>query len=745
MNDFHRKNDLLVFADEEKESPILKEEMKVDTSYWRILIVDDDEDVHAATKFALKGMSILGRELKFYHAYSAKEAQDILASEKDIAVVFLDVVMESSNAGLDMVSVIRDELKIKNTRIILRTGEPNQAPGIAVVRDYDINDYKLKSEITQQSLYTCLTSALRSYQQICEIEEGRKGLDSVIQSTSNLMARRSGISFYKSIVAQVASLLAVEPVGFICGKELENQAEATIISALGRYVSEEEKTLASLSFEHEKKLIEKSFSKKSNVVEDNIVVLYIGSPIRGEMCCLISSTARVPDIDKYLLELFSSNISICTDNITYVEKLKTQAYHDSLVDLPNRTALENVIDKHLAAEKDKDYALALVDIDNFAEINASLGQEYGDKILQVTADRLKNRFYSPCTVARISSDVFAVFGPPSYITNERIKQPFSDPFEIGGELQLLSVTVGVVPANEMQSSGSEVIKDASIVLKQAKKSHRGEVVIYHHSMIDQACSRLDMLKNLRTAFELDELFLVYQPKLCLKTLEVRGFEALLRWRNREGNFVSPADFIPLAEQSGLIIRMGEWVLRKALSELNELQNMGLSNVKMAVNLSVAQLQQQDIVETLKRVMSEFSLDTNYVELEITESIAMGDIVAIIEKLKMMKAMGFCLAIDDFGTGFSSLNYLQDMPLDCLKIDKSFVQTTESKRGREIVQMIVNLARALNLNVIAEGVETEEQAQLLRNLDCDEMQGFLYARPMPAVELHKWLQAHRPNH
>jgi EAL domain-containing protein (putative c-di-GMP-specific phosphodiesterase class I) len=331
-----------------------------------------------------------------------------------------------------------------------------------------------------------------------------------------------------------------------------------------------------------------------------------------------------------------------------------------------------------------------------------------------------------------------VFGPSSHIQEKALLQPFVNPFQIGGDLQLLSITAGVVPLTEIQGRGSEVIKDASIVLKQAKSQNRGQVLMFQRQMVVEARQRLGLLKNLRAAFELNQLFLVFQPKLKLSDLSVTGFEALIRWRDSSGRFVSPAEFIPLAEQSGLIIRMGEWILRNAIAELALLRAKGYMNASMAVNLSVAQLEHPDILEMLQRVMGESNIEPSFIELEITESIAMGDIEANLKRLEQIRDMGFKLSMDDFGTGFSSFAYLQKMPINCLKIDRSFVSKSNTKKGGDIVEMIVQLGKTLGLNVIAEGVEEEVQGVLLKQMGCNEVQGFFYAKPMPREELHKWL-------
>lgn len=733
-----KKDDQLVFLDEatDAQGPNPKEALPV----WRILITDDEEDVHRATRFALRDMRILGRDIEFLHAYNSREALNILRKEKDIAVILLDVVMETANAGLDLVPVIREELNNQQVRIILRTGEPNQAPETDVIRDYDINDYKLKSDLTKRKLYVTLTAAMRSYQQIRTIEDSKKGLNLILRSSSELMTQEGLNKFAQGVIVHIAALLEVDPEGVICVRRKDSYTahHPVIIAAAGDYCLMIDRPLSDMQQGTAQALLQQSLDHRCNVFDEAGIALYLGSSARGDMSCFVASKNRVSNMDKDLLELFCGNISLCADNISFVERLKSYAFTDSLVGLPNRNALEEIINNYLAGDVSVAYSLALIDIDNFAEINAVLGQEYGDQLLCATADRIRGRFYEPNIVARVGGDTFAVFGPASHIDKKPLLQPFINPFRIGGELQLLSVTAGIVPLRETEGNGAEVIKDASIVLKQAKNHSRGEVVMFERKMVVEARDRLEMLKNLRSAFELNELFLVFQPKLRLSDLSVTGFEALLRWRNSEGQYISPAVFIPLAEQSGLIVRMGEWILRSAIAELGVLHARGYSNATMAVNLSVAQLEHPDMMDMLQRVMGESNIDPGSIELEITESIAMGDMEGNLEKLRHIRELGFKLSMDDFGTGFSSLTYLQKMPINCLKIDRSFVCTSDTRSGREIVEMIVQLGKTLGLNVIAEGVEEEIQGVLLTEMGCHEVQGFFYARPMPREDLHNWL-------
>ncbi len=744
MTQLPPSDDFLTFMDEDEGAASKATSFE---NHWTILIVDDEPDVHNATVFALKDTQILGRSLHFLHAYNSIEGEEILRTQRNIAVVLLDVVMETANAGLDLAAKIRNQYAIHDTRIILRTGEPNQAPEMRIIRDYDINDYKLKSELTQNRLYATLTAAIRGYRQIHTIDASKKGLDMILRSSSELLTQEGLQAFAAGVITHIAALISVPAEGIICVRrhDVAKASQLMIIAAAGDYCPLVDKVLCDTAQAKAFNSLQLCIDSRSNYFTGDGMALYLGSNARGDMSCYISSSQNIGEMEQSLLELFCGNIAICADNITYLEQLKNFAYRDTLVNLPNANALEQTMDEALLSGVGTHYSLALIDIDQFAEINAALGQEYGDKLLIATSERLKNRFHSPCFVARVAIDVFGVFGPSSHISDERLLAPFANPFEISGEIQILSVTAGIVNLSKMQVSGGEAIKFASIVLKKAKRNCRGQSLTFEPAMVDDARWRLNLLKELRNAFDRTELFLAFQPKLRADTLAVKGFEALLRWRNAKGQFISPVDFIPLAEQSGLIVRMGEWVLGSAMAALTKIHALGFTDATMAVNLSVAQLQHPDVIPMLKRVLGEFALSPSCIDLEVTESIAMGDINQNIAILNSIKDLGFSLSMDDFGTGFSSLSYLQKMPIDSLKIDKSFVQTMHTTSGHNIVQMIVQLGRTLNLNVVAEGVETEEQAAALRALSCDEMQGFLYAKPMAYADLTVWLESYARSH
>jgi EAL domain-containing protein (putative c-di-GMP-specific phosphodiesterase class I) len=303
----------------------------------------------------------------------------------------------------------------------------------------------------------------------------------------------------------------------------------------------------------------------------------------------------------------------------------------------------------------------------------------------------------------------------------------------------LSATLGLVRLCEHDGNGSDALKDADIALKRAKSQQRSGHFYFTRSMGVEIRERVRMMHALRTAFSKNELFVMYQPQIDLRTRRPVGAEALLRWRTADGKFVSPDRFIPIAEYSGLIIELGEWVMRTACHELVALRKAGHQEFTMSINVSQVQFRHPLFLQMLKQALADTGAPPEYVELEITESMAMEEPNLLIEMLAQIKQTGVSIAIDDFGTGFSSLSYLQRLQIDRLKIDRAFVtEITHSARGSSIAEMVIQLGRNLGLSVIAEGVEDERQAQILYALGCPMAQGFLFAKPMTADVLDAWL-------
>ena len=383
--------------------------------------------------------------------------------------------------------------------------------------------------------------------------------------------------------------------------------------------------------------------------------------------------------------------------------------------------------------------MAILDIDDFSEINDALGHQQGDRLLQAVAERLRIEMSSDVVLARIGSDTFGLMGPGRVVDPVALLALFRNPFEVQDDSMVVTATMGLTKLMTRDVLARDAIKDANIALKQAKKIRRGSFVMFSTEMGSEIRERVRLLQNLRQAVESERLFVVYQPQINLQTQTVVGVEALIRWRNEDGSFVPPDRFIPLAEASGMIVAIGDWVLRTACHELVRLQAMGLAELRMSVNVSQIQFRHPEFLDKLNAALLDTRINPRCLELEITESVAMDDPQFMLESLHMVRELGISIAIDDFGTGYSSLSHLRQLPIDRLKIDRAFVsELSRDVSGGHIASMVIELGRNLKLTVIAEGIEEEAQAQKLLAMGCHEGQGYLYGKPMTAIALREWL-------
>jgi diguanylate cyclase (GGDEF)-like protein len=737
VEDTQDEHDDLIFLDEQP-APTAS---GVNRPTWRVMIIDDDEDVHSTTTFALGNLEMQHRPLEFVHAYSAGQAREMLKHEADIAVILLDVVMEQDDAGLHLVRYIRETLKLLDVRIILRTGQPGYAPEIDAIRDFDINDYKTKSELTRIKLFTTVTAAIRSYEQIRAISISQRGLGEIVRASTELMALHGVNNFGSGVLTQVADLLAIPHNGVLCVHEAGegDNSGLHIIATCGTLRKLGTGLLSADDNGRISAAMERGLSERRNVYDSQFVVLYFAGKSSRDFVGFLELNMPLTDIDERLLEVFCGNVAVGLDNVELVAHLHNAAFYDKLSKLPNRTRLVEILDATLAGPGRDDATLALVDIDHFAETNDALGHQFGDMLLVAVAARLQLQLGRQLTVARIGSDIFCVLGDAGAVNPENILALFATPFLIDGQDVQISATLGLVRLAEHDGSGTDALKDADIALKRAKTQQRNGHFYFSRSMGIEIRERVRMMHALRKGFLANELFVVYQPQIDLNTRRPTGAEALLRWQTSDGILISPDRFIPIAEYSGLIIEIGEWVMRGACHELVRLRAAGYLDLTMSINVSQVQFRHPMFHAMLCSALADSKAPPEFIELEITESMAMEEPDQLIEMLAQIKQTGVSIAIDDFGTGFSSLSYLQRLQVDRLKIDRAFVtEITGSARGSSIAEMVIELGRNLGLSVVAEGVEDERQAAVLQALGCPMAQGFLFARPLTSAALHEWL-------
>jgi diguanylate cyclase (GGDEF)-like protein/PAS domain S-box-containing protein len=432
-----------------------------------------------------------------------------------------------------------------------------------------------------------------------------------------------------------------------------------------------------------------------------------------------------------------------TELKTYQQELERRANYDELTGLANKNLLSDRVDHAcaVAQRSRRRFGLLYLDLDRFKLVNESLGHQNGDTLLKHVASRLKDAVRDADTVARMGGDEFAILlhelDDPAAVASvaQKILKVIEAPLEIASQQVFCSGSVGICIGVDDGADAQTLLRDADSAMYRAKASGRNQMCFYTEDLNAHALERLRLDADLRAALAANAFELHYQPRVNLATGAITSVEALIRWRHAEHGLVSPASFIPLAEETGLIVPIGEWVLRTACAQMREWRDAGLRDMRVAVNLSPRQFRQPDLISMVAGVLEEEALEATHLELEITEGVAMHDPVNNQKVLEELSARGIALAIDDFGTGYSSLAYLKRFPIDYLKIDQSFVRGVPGDEDDEnIVRSIIGLARNLKLAVIAEGVETEAQREFLRLHDCDEMQGYLFSRPKPAEEL-----------
>jgi diguanylate cyclase (GGDEF)-like protein/PAS domain S-box-containing protein len=433
------------------------------------------------------------------------------------------------------------------------------------------------------------------------------------------------------------------------------------------------------------------------------------------------------------------------------ERLAFQAHHDVLTGLPNRVQFVRRLADSLAAAHPAQghVAVCYLDLDNFKVINDSLGHEAGDRLLLLAADRLADALRPGDVVARMGGDEFTVLlrdvideGDALQVA-ERLVDVLRPPFVLDGEQRYLTASVGLTVTGDPQAAPDDMLRDADIAMYRAKERGKSQCAIYDDSLRARSVERLELEGGLRHALDRNELVLAYQPEVSLASGRIMAVEALLRWHHPTRGIVSPASFIPIAEQSGLIVPIGEWVVREACQTAAAWRrDTGVDDLTIAVNLSPRQLGAVNLVDVVSDALDQAGLPASSLCLEVTETALMADMDLALQALARLKQLGVRLAIDDFGIGYSSLKHLKELlPVDIIKIDKSFVDgLVEREDDRAIVEAVVRLASALHVDAIAEGVEHADQADALRLLSCTYAQGYHFARPQPAADVHALLLA-----
>uniref|UniRef100_I2PXF5 PAS domain S-box/diguanylate cyclase (GGDEF) domain-containing protein n=1 Tax=Desulfovibrio sp. U5L TaxID=596152 RepID=I2PXF5_9BACT len=493
----------------------------------------------------------------------------------------------------------------------------------------------------------------------------------------------------------------------------------------------------------------------TSLARDASRVIAWNEPVKKEMTTTLCGADKT-----LLLSLFPMGIdeasrlagglvSDITDRKQLENQLAHMAFHDPLTGLPNRSLCLDRIRQAIERSKRREnyqYAVIFLDLDRFKVINDSLGHHMGDRLLEGVSRRLRDCVRGLDTVARLGGDEFVVLLEETGSNREiirivkRIRTAVSDVFDLCDHDIHVTCSMGIVISPALYDKPEELLRNANIALHRAKGQGRNRFKVFNTRMLEDAIRLMDLENDLRLALKRGEFFLDYQPILALRSRRLSGFEALVRWRRPGKGVASPMEFIPVAEDTGLIVPLGLWVLREACATMADWQKRfpEAERLSMSVNLSAKQLAQPTMVEEVERILRATGLDPRTLKLEITESVIMDNPEMSILRLKRLKELGVRLSVDDFGTGYSSLSYLQRFPIDTLKVDRSFVSDIETSENRKIVGAVVALAHSLGLDVVAEGVELETQSDVLEGFSCEAGQGFLFSRPVCGEDVERML-------
>lgn len=859
---------------EQKTPLILKKvgpsKLKPSKQPWKILIVDDEISVHQVTSLALQDFEFADNGLEFLSAYSAREAMVVLREHQDIALILLDVVMETDQAGLQLVKFVRETLNNHSIRIILRTGQPGAAPERQVIAEYDINDYKEKTELTANKLFTAVYSALRTYRDIQVMEVSRKGLESIIEATGTMFKTRDLSGFAQGVLEQLTSLLFLGPDAVYCQADglatVTNDGTFSIVAGTGRFACHIGQNISSMENSDIIQAIYAAHGQKTHINWDgNIYAAYLCTDRGYEniVCVQGSIHSRLHVTD--LILLFLRNVSIALENVclnndlsqeiverreaeksaailarlpgelpepviridnggkvTYANaasesilrhlntevgetlnepwrsrlaeicqegqrfnteieqegrvysisffpipeayylnvfgrditderhlmlRLEHAAFHDPLTDLYNRVHFKKSLEQSIVmAQRYKNLVgLMLIDLDDFKRINDTWGHDVGDKVLNEIADRLRKTQRSSDLITRLGGDEFSVLLPrlnsreELTLLGQRILMAINCPVENNSSNLPISCSIGLASFPDDATSADELQRCADLAMYYAKQEGKAVLRFYDGEIHRSMRRKTQMELLLHHALNEGWFEVHYQPLVRLDDSTIIGAEALLRLHEPGKKMIYPGYFIGVAEDMGLIEPITFLVLERVCSDLQDWSKRGFALPIVAINVSVKQFVNENLPGQIEDILMRFDIQPHQIELEITESVLMGDDAKVSRIIEKLRSIGLTLSIDDFGTGFSSLSYLRRLPVSKLKIDRSFISDMlTSKDSAAIIDAILSLGNSLRLRVLAEGIEDKQQAEFLWEKGCLEGQGYYFGKPMPKEAFEKLL-------
>lgn len=684
----------------------------------RILIADDDEQIREVLH------ELLSEEYHCTEVSSGEEALEAVG-RANYDLVLSDIMM-GGITGLEMLPQV---LKVApDTVVIMISGEQNIESAIEALRsgafDYITKPFDLQhveAAVKRAREHQELRRAKRYYENFLEemVKQRTADLDKANQ-TLRVLIEASPLAIF--VIDEKSNVVMWNPAA----ERTFGWSESEVLNRPLPIIPEEGRGT------FEKGLAE--------IIRGKATTNYEAQRLKkdGSLVDVNIWTTRLLDADSRVSGVMAIVADI-TERKQAQEKIHYLAYHDTLTGLPNRVSFEERLTEALTRGESSQQPLAVMflSLDRFKKFNDTLGHIVGDQLLRSVANRLSATMREGDALARFASDEFAFLLTRVRDANEaaeaaqQFQQILDTPFEVDGQELYVTASIGIGLYPHDAADAQDLLKDAGAALYRAKQQGGNNFQFYTADMNERALQRLSMENKMRWALERNEFKVYYQPQVSVDTGQIVGMEALVRWQHPEMGLVSPSEFIPLAEDTGLIGSIGEWVLRTACAQTKAWHDFGFPSLHVAVNLSPRQFQQPDLLLMIAKTLRDTGLQADCLELEVTEGSVMKNTESAISTLRELKAMGIKISIDDFGAGYSSLTYLKNLPIDALKIDQSFVRDMSTDpNDAAIVMAIIQLAHSLKLKVTAEGVENDDQLRFLRLLRCDDMQGYLFCKPLP---------------
>jgi len=715
-----------------------------------ILLVDDRPE----NLLALEAI-IEQKDYNLIKAFSGEEALKYLL-KYDFAAILLDVQMPGMD-GFGTAKIIKAREKTKNIPILFITANNMDSEHIFTGYSLGAIDYILKpfDPIILKAKVEGLVEIYKMNQMLKQQAERLEEKKIELENANKELTRISSDLLVSEALANVIS---------------ETSIDSMLVLDKDGFILKVNPTVERMFFYQDQELLHQNITKLFSCKKTQKYIYTILSAIHNlegingdENSKEVKVTrkdgttfpAEIQFGKRYVQEkcIVACTIRDITKKKEDERRITHMAYHDGLTDLPNRRLFNDQLMRLLNKAKDRFEPLALLylDMDRFKYINDSLGHFIGDRVLCEISKSLKECMRNHDFVARVGGDEFNIILPN---TNremaleraESILKEFKKPIYIDNYELFITTSIGISIFPYDGEEASILTKNADAALYRAKEAGKNQYNVFHSGMNLQSYRKFIMQNDLRKAVERNELKLVYQPKLNLETNQINGAEALIRWEHSNWGTIMPSEFIPLAEETGAIIEIGEWVFRTACEQIKLWEEQGISPIRIAVNFSARQFLQKDLLAKMEEILVKTEINPKLIEIEITESVLLGNETNIGKLFHHFKKLGMHVTIDDFGTGYSSLNYLRRFPFETLKIDKSFIQDLSNKQVESIalIQSIISLAKALQMSVIAEGVETKEQLNLLKELHCQEIQGYLFSPPVSSEKLKYLLNENLEN-